>query len=143
MRHAGSWMAVFMAAACTSASAQVFKCKDKYGQVLYSDTGCASMQSGHLMDRQNSLEQKHQQRAKAFQEQEARKAREKREKEREARAADALKVTAGHPASTYQAPGPAASAKVEEEEDGRVPQSRGHAPISRSHDGGGGRRKGR
>lgn len=142
MRHAGCWIAVFMAMACTSASAQVFKCKDKYGQVMYSDTGCASMQSGHRMDRQKSLEQKHQERAKAFQEQEARKAREKREREREVRAADALKAESGNPVSVYQAPSPAASLRTEEE-DGRLPHSGGHARMARSHDGGGGRRKGR
>lgn len=139
MRHAGRWMVVFMAAACTCASAQVFKCKDKYGQVLYSDTGCSSMQSGHLMDRQKSLEQKHQERAKAFQEQEARKAREKRE--REARAADALKAENRNPARSYQAPSPVSPGV--EEADGRMPQPRGHARIGRAHDGGGGRRKAR
>ena len=137
MRHAGHWMVVFMAAACTCASAQVFKCKDKYGQVLYSDTGCSSMQSGHLMDRQKSLEQKHQERAKALQEQEARKAREKRD--REARAADALKADTRNPVTSYQAPSPASPSA--EEEDGRVPQSRGHARMGPTRDRSGGRRK--
>lgn len=141
MRHAGSWMVILMAAACTSASAQVFKCKDKHGQVLYSDTGCSSLQSGHRMDRQKSLEQKHQERAKAFQEQEARKAREKREREREARAADALRTENQNPTSSYQAPSPASTSA--DEEGGRVPQSQGHARIGRAHDGGGGRRKAR
>lgn len=86
MRHAAGWMVVFMAAASTPASAQIFKCKDPYGRVMYSDVGCASLQSGHLMDRQKSLEQKHQERARALQAQEARKAREKREHERALRA---------------------------------------------------------
>lgn len=142
MRHADCWMVVFMAVACTSASAQVFKCKDKYGNVMYSDTGCASLHSGHLMNGQKSLEQKHQERAHAFQEQEARRAQEKRQREREARAADALQSGSGNPSSSYQTPAPAALPATEEEV-GRVPQSRGHTRIGQAHEAGGGRRKGR
>lgn len=65
------------------AFAQVFKCKDANGRVMYSDTGCSSMQQGHKIEREKTMQQKYQERAQAFQAQQDKQARLLREQERE------------------------------------------------------------
>ena len=42
----------------TTALAQVYKCKDAHGRMVYSDTGCSAGQSGNLLQRQRSNEER-------------------------------------------------------------------------------------
>lgn len=86
MRQAVHWIIIAIAAAAPAAHAQVFKCKDAQGRVMYSDTGCASLQQGHLIERERSMEEKHRERAQAYRAQQDKQERQLREREREMRA---------------------------------------------------------
>lgn len=85
MRQAVHWIIIAIAAAAPAAHAQVFKCKDAQGRVMYSDTGCTSLQQGHLIERERSMEEKHRERAQAYRAQQDKQALQLREREREMR----------------------------------------------------------
>lgn len=68
---------------CASVNAQVFKCKDAQGRVMYSDMGCSSMQQGHMIEREKTIEQKYQERVQAYRAQQEKHERKLREQERD------------------------------------------------------------
>lgn len=84
MRHAVHLIIVTISVAAPAVQAQVFKCKDAQGRVMYSDTGCSSVQQGHKIEREKTMEQKYLERAQAFQAQQDKQARLLQEQQREA-----------------------------------------------------------
>lgn len=74
-------LAVLLAA--SAASAQVFKCQDAAGKTIYSDAPCGTSQSGQLLERRRTFEEKMQERQQAHEAQMAKEERRAREEGRE------------------------------------------------------------
>lgn len=66
MRYAISLLVAAAFMAPLTGSAQVFKCKNAQGQAIYSDKACSNTQSGGLLERRRTFEEKMQEREQAY-----------------------------------------------------------------------------
>lgn len=66
MRYAISLLVAAAFMAPLTGSAQVFKCKNAQGQAIYSDKACSTTQSGGLLERRRTFEEKMQEREQAY-----------------------------------------------------------------------------
>ena len=66
MRYAISLLVAAAFMAPLTGSAQVFKCKNAQGQVIYSDKACSTTQPGGLLERRRTFEEKMQEREQAY-----------------------------------------------------------------------------
>lgn len=66
MRYAISLLVAAAFMAPLTGSAQVFKCKNAQGQAIYSDKACSTTQTGGLLERRRTFEEKMQEREQAY-----------------------------------------------------------------------------
>lgn len=88
MRYAISLLVAAAFMAPLTGSAQVFKCKNAQGQAIYSDKACSTTQSGGLLERRRTFEEKMQEREQAYAAQVAKEERRALEAAREDAAAE-------------------------------------------------------